>query len=173
MLKQTIYQGTPVESPSHADGPRQGFTLVEMVVVVMIIGILALVAVTKMPNLSNDAKVSSVLTNINVIFNALEVYRSKEGEYPANEQAGAFPADLKDYLHESLFTAPTEIGGCYDWNGPGTGYSHYGISIHKHTLGADTASSDFYQKLEKHDDGAAKSGWIRASGKVIYFVLAE
>ncbi len=59
-----------------------GFTLVELMVVVLIIGILALVAVVSYGALTTRAAEAACLSNQRTLNGALEVYRSERGSIP-------------------------------------------------------------------------------------------
>lgn len=56
---------------------RKGFTLVELVIVIAIIGILAAVAIPKFMNVQSDAKAKADLATIQTINNAIELYCAK------------------------------------------------------------------------------------------------
>ncbi len=62
---------------------NRGFTLVEMLVVITIIGILAAIAIPNMTKARNKAKESEVKAALHVIQEAIERYNTDEGEYPA------------------------------------------------------------------------------------------
>ncbi len=78
---------------------RSGFTLVELVVVVMIIGILVAIAAPKMLNITGEATDNSVRMSLNVIRDAVETYASQNaGSYPDDTNDAAFKAAIKPYL---------------------------------------------------------------------------
>jgi len=62
---------------------QRGFTLIEMLVVITIIGILAAIAIPNMMKARNKAHESEVKANLHVIQEAVERFAVDEGEYPA------------------------------------------------------------------------------------------
>lgn len=61
---------------------RYGFTLVELVIVVLVIGILTAVAAPKMMNTATSARENGTKQSLAVLRSALELYRSQNGNYP-------------------------------------------------------------------------------------------
>jgi prepilin-type N-terminal cleavage/methylation domain-containing protein len=62
--------------------PRQGFTLVEMLTVIVIIGILAALTLTAVQSARSSARNAVIKTDITQLAMALEAYKTKHGEYP-------------------------------------------------------------------------------------------
>jgi general secretion pathway protein G len=65
---------------------QQGFTLIEIMVVVVIIGILAAFIVPKVIGRPEQARDVKARQDIMALENALELYRLDNGYYPSNEQ---------------------------------------------------------------------------------------
>jgi general secretion pathway protein G len=63
-----------------------GFTLVEIMVVVVIIGLLATVVAVNVSGQSKEARISTTKVSIASIENALELYHLNNGFYPTTEQ---------------------------------------------------------------------------------------
>ena len=63
---------------------RRGFTLVELVVVVLIMGIIAAIALPKMATSTATAKTNSAKTSVAVIRDAIELYKADNGAYPSD-----------------------------------------------------------------------------------------
>jgi prepilin-type N-terminal cleavage/methylation domain-containing protein len=74
---------------------QQGFTLIEILIVVMVLGILAMVIVPQISVSTKDAKESTLSTNIVAFRNAVELYyHQHDNVYPgANTILGATGAD--------------------------------------------------------------------------------
>lgn len=63
---------------------RAGFTLVELLLVITILGILGTVVVVNFGSAGDDARRATTLTSINAISQACDVYRMKVGRLPRN-----------------------------------------------------------------------------------------
>jgi len=61
---------------------RKGVTLVELLIVVLIVGALAYIAVPRIIGGATTAKTNSCLTNISLINTGMELYRANEDAYP-------------------------------------------------------------------------------------------
>ena len=75
---------------------RAGFSLIELVVVVLIMGILAAVAAPRMFDKMSDAKDSSSRQSLAVIRGAIDNYKLENDKYP--ETPVDLAKDLKPYL---------------------------------------------------------------------------
>ena len=88
---------------------RKGFTLIELVVVVMILGILAAVAAPKLLNTSGTATDNGVRQTLAVVRDAIERFTAEQGGVKpgaaATTEAG-FLADIGPYLRGSFPTCP-------------------------------------------------------------------
>jgi general secretion pathway protein G len=77
---------------------RKAFTLIELVVVVMIIGILVAIAAPKMLNITADANDNSVRMSLEVIRDAVETHAAQNlGVYPAGDEA-TIKTTLETYI---------------------------------------------------------------------------
>ncbi len=88
---------------------RKGFTLVELLVVVLILGALAAIAIPRISQSADAAKKNACRTNVDLLNSQIELY------YANND--GAWPADLdaiagnKDYFPDGAPTCP--LGTAY------------------------------------------------------------
>ena len=80
---------------------HKAFTLVELLIVVIILGILAAVVIPQFSDASTDARVSSLVTNLATIRGQLEFYRMQHNsKYPTDNST--LPAQM---------TAGTKVDG--------------------------------------------------------------
>lgn len=115
----------------------RGFTLIEILIVVVILGILAAVIIPQFSNAADDASVSSARTQLQTMRSQVELYRSQQGSYPAASGGGVDWAPLiaanyirsaptwpsffaEDYTASTGDLSLTLIAGAsYDINGDG------------------------------------------------------
>ncbi len=64
----------------------RGFTLIEILVVVLIIGLLTTVLATNLLGRADDAKIQLAQTQIRLLEQQLEMYKLDNGRYPTEEQ---------------------------------------------------------------------------------------
>ncbi len=81
----------------------RGFTLVELVVVILIIGTTAAASAPKAFNASDSARDESAENSLNVIRDALELYRADNNDYPDVPDEVDFKAELDPYLRNAQF----------------------------------------------------------------------
>ena len=63
---------------------RKGFTLIEILTVVVILGILAAIVVPQFTNAADDASISSARTQLQSMRSQIELFYSQNGAYPAD-----------------------------------------------------------------------------------------
>jgi len=116
-----------------------GFTLVEIMVVVVILGVLAVLIVPRVVGRTEEARAAAAKHDIAAIMQSLKLFRLDNGRYPTNEQglqalvskpqSGPSPANWRPYL-DKLPKDPW--GNGYQYLNPGV---HGEIDVF--SLGAD------------------------------------
>src|SRR6187431_2999898 len=115
-----------LSSTSPARRARRGFTLIELMVVLVIIGVLAALIVPNVLDRADDARATAARTDVANLMQALKLYRLDNQRYPSAEQglqalvtrptAGTIPPNWKPYL-EKLPNDPW--GRAYQYINPG------------------------------------------------------
>ncbi|MFN5177054.1 type II secretion system major pseudopilin GspG [Limnohabitans sp.] len=90
--------------------PTRGFTLIELMVVLAIIGVLAALIVPNVLGRADEARVTAARTDVGNLMQALKLYRLDNQRYPSNDQglqaliarptAEPVPANWKPYLEK-------------------------------------------------------------------------
>ncbi len=89
---------------------QSGFTLIELMVVLLIIGVLAALIVPNVLDRADDARVTAAKTDVNNLMQALKLYRLDNQRYPTAEQGlqalrakpttAPVPSNWKSYLDQ-------------------------------------------------------------------------
>ena len=87
---------------------QRGFTLIEIMVVVVIIGVLGAIVVPQFMSRPDQAKVTAAHTDIQAISTALEMYRLDTFNYPSTQQG-----------LEALVSRPSGTPVAKNWNPQG------------------------------------------------------
>ncbi len=93
-----------------ANRRSRGFTLIELMVVLVIIGVLAALIVPNVLDRTDDARATAARTDVNNLVQALKLYKLDNQRYPSADQglealvkkpsAGVVPPNWKPYLEK-------------------------------------------------------------------------
>lgn len=136
---------------------RAAFTLVEIMIVVVIIGLLAAMAIPAFQRVRESAQSSRFISDLRTFSQAFETYSMKNGTWPANAGTGVIPAGMSGELSDAAWTTQkTSVGGRWNWD----------LNLNGNTAGISvtnvTASVAQMTAIDaKIDDGDLSTGRFR------------
>jgi general secretion pathway protein G len=87
---------------------RRGFTLLELMLVIMVLGVIAAITMPRLAGRSKQAAIAAARTDIDgTIAVALDLYELDNGGYPTSDQGLA-----------ALYEQPRSGSAANNWNGP-------------------------------------------------------
>jgi prepilin-type N-terminal cleavage/methylation domain-containing protein len=92
---------------------RQGFTLIEILVVVVILGVLASIVIAQFTGVSDDTERTAFITSGKIFVEAAHRYHLDHGSFP-NGAPGQLPDGFGDYVTAHQWESVTPIGGLWD-----------------------------------------------------------
>lgn len=160
---------------------ENGFTIVELLIVIVVIGILAAITIVAYNGVQGRARDSQRLSDVKVIVKALEIYKINNGAYPnpvPTANAGGWEVSTNGTSATNFLSAlvssngvskipvdPTNTGNPADLN-PGWAMNEYEYFYYLYpagTLSCDPARGQFYVLGITRMDGVAASASSSAS----------
>jgi prepilin-type N-terminal cleavage/methylation domain-containing protein len=149
----------------------RGFTLVELMVGISIIGILATIGIVVYSQANRDAKNTKRVQDLLQIGNALELYRLQHGEYPHSTTfscvGSALNAALAPTFMPQLPTDPgttdvNDINYCYQYESQSP-YSDYKLTTNPNLPGVNAVNPSDLNKQSAHIDPSSYTSWDHAN----------
>ncbi len=143
---------------------NHAFTLVEIMVVVVIIGLLAALAIPAAQRVHQAAITSRFLNDLRIVREAADTYAMENGGWPP-DGSSAIPPELAAYLKPG-FDPDSPIGGKWDWD-----MNVFGITAGISVQGPTISTEQLIEIDKKIDDGDLSTGHFRTRpGGVIYIL---
>jgi prepilin-type N-terminal cleavage/methylation domain-containing protein len=152
----------------HGRRPRGAFTLVEIMVVVVIIGLLAALAIPAFQRNQRASQNARAVNDFRVFAQSFEIHNSQNGGWPPNAGAGVVPVGMSGSFKVDAWTAPkNSLGGRWNWDYNRAEFVA-GLSITNFTVN-DAQLTEIDMKL---DDGNLATGQFRkiAANRVTYIL---
>ncbi|HAP74599.1 MAG TPA: prepilin-type cleavage/methylation domain-containing protein [Acidimicrobiaceae bacterium] len=104
---------------THTENKDKGFTLVELLIVIVILGILATVTVFAVRGITDQGEESACNADLKTLEVAAEAYMAQNGSYPASAQAMVDEGLLRSVSPNWTYAAPVAPAVTYTLTGVG------------------------------------------------------
>lgn len=143
---------------------RRGFTLVEIMIVVVIIGLLAAVAIPALQRVQRRTQATRFISDLRTFAQAFDTYALENGVWPGNAGSGVVPPGMSDQISTTAWTATNTLGGRWNWD-----ENRFGVVAAVSTTGVTASLADMASIDAQIDDGDLATGRFRsASGRYLW-----
>lgn len=158
------------KNPTLYPTPRSAFTLVEIMIVVVIIGLLAAMAIPAFQIARNNSYASRLANDFRVFAGAFEIHALEVGHWPTDGMGNSLPPSAQPYFEDTAWYETPPNGGYWDWEADRLGFvASVGLSG-----GLGTLDNAVYERVDDIlDDGDLSSGVFQRAGGRYLYVLQE
>lgn len=151
--------------------PSAGFTLVEILIVVVILGVLAAIVIPQFASASESSRKSAFVAELNEFAKRANVYQATHGEPIEDSSSGVLPAELAGSIPAGDWERGTPVGGVWDAERDGFAGMSSGIGVHFNN-GGTSRDDAFMTEIDLMiDDGDLATGGFRKFAADRYYLV--
>ena len=152
---------------------RQGFTLVEILIVVVILGVLAAIVIPQAANAAGNAAQTAFARNVKQFSNAAMIHRSRTGFWIGDGGSGTIPAGFEDFVDPEDWENGTPIDGVWDSETRPDYDITLGIGVHFNDA-AERKDAAYMSVVDSIlDDGDLTTGGFRQFATDRFYYIVE
>lgn len=144
-------------------GDRRGFTIIELLTVMIILGILSAIAILKYKDIRNAARAAEVASDFRTVMIAAYGYYADHNDWPPDGSPGIIPPSMTSYLPGSFTFSKPEF--TLDFDNLGVGGSDYVVGVT-----VTTNNTDLMGKLVR--TLGTKQPFFNGGGSLTYIISA-
>jgi len=135
----------------------RGFTLLEVLVVVVLLGVLASIVIASLKTNEKEASNTVFAHDIRVAADGFQAYWLRNNSvFPADQAPGVRPPEIDGYLDRMKWDQETPIGGKWDWDS-----NVFGIAGAMAVYMPERAPTEMLEIDDMMDDGNLMTGNFR------------
>jgi len=147
---------------------NNGFSLIELLVVVVLLGLMGAVAVPQFAGTKQEMMQSAFVNDVYALTDAIQLYQLDHDAYLPNTKAGELPEPLRPYIPFHRWEYGTPIGGAWDYEANKSLGFKSAIGVRFSQL--PRPSVGFMEQIDaRTDDGDLHTGWFTEINKDRYY----
>jgi prepilin-type N-terminal cleavage/methylation domain-containing protein len=147
---------------------RAGFTFIELMVVCLIIGILARIAIPKYSAIRLRARAAAIISELNVVRGAAYQAFENTNRWPVDASVGKVPTAMRTLLPGSLSFTPTRDVS-YDWLLSGMSGGDPARATRSARMGIGVSTNDAALRAELQRQLKAQPTYV--TGRLVYWLI--
>ena len=153
----------------HTPAVRSGFTLMEILIVVVILGILAAIVIPSFASATEDTRKAAFAQDLRSFEAGILRYEVDNGAFPPDGGSGTVPIGLEPYVNVPKWQSGTPVGGV--WDNETQDVVGVGMGVHFDGTG-QTRDAMYMTDIDLMiDDGVLSTGSFRVFGDRYYRVI--
>ncbi len=153
---------------------RKGFTLIEIMIVLFVIGVVAAIALPAFNKYLRNARAATFASDVRHLAHAGMQYTLESGLWLPDSSSGEFPSELDGYISKKKFELGTSLGGVWDFElGRDSDEYFSAVGVHFKKAGENPGDEIFVSIDKSIDDGDLNTGIFQKIETHRYYYFIE